>query len=95
MPNTKSAERRARSSARKHARNTQVKSRLKTLEKNYLAQVTAGNKSEATSTLRLVTSALDKAAKTGVIHRRTADRKKSRLDIRLNKLQVAAPAPAA
>lgn len=76
-----------RSSARRHARNTAIKSRLKTLEKRFLGLATAGKRDDATAALRLLTSALDKAAKTGVLHRRTADRKKSRLSLRLNSVQ--------
>jgi small subunit ribosomal protein S20 len=83
MPNTKSAERRMRSSARKQANNRRVKSRLHSLEKKFLALVTAGKKSEATEALRAITSAFDKAAKAGVVHKATADRKKSRLSVRL------------
>ncbi len=82
MPNTKSAERRMRNSARKHMANKSVKSRLKTLEDSYLAALKK-DRVEAEKALRTVTSALDKAAKTGVIHSGTADRKKSRLSIRL------------
>jgi small subunit ribosomal protein S20 len=83
MPNTKSAERRMRSSARKHAHNRSAKSRLHTLERNYLQLLGAGKKDEAAKSLPVVTSAFDKAAKAGVIHRATADRKKSRLALRL------------
>jgi len=83
MPNTKSAERRARNSARKHDRNSAVKSRLKTIEKTYLGFVAAGKKDEAATALRTVASAYDKAAKSGVIHKGTANRKKSRLTVRL------------
>jgi small subunit ribosomal protein S20 len=91
MPNTKSAERRMRSSARKQTRNSSIKSRLKTAEKGYLELVTSGKKDEAAAALRQVTSYYDKAAKSGVVHSRTADRKKSRLALRLKK----AMAPAA
>jgi small subunit ribosomal protein S20 len=87
MPNTKSAERRVRSSARKNAQNRSVKSRLHTLERKYLALVTAGKKDEAAKALKDVASAFDKAAKNGVVHKGTADRKKSRLTIRLNKVK--------
>ena len=83
MPNTKSAERRMRNSARKHDQNHSLKSRLKTLEKNFAGLVTAGKKEDASTAFRTVVSAFDKAAKTGVIHSRTASRKKSRLAIRL------------
>lgn len=84
MPNTKSAERRMRSSARKHSANKSIKSRLKTLEDSYLAAIKK-DRTEAEKALRNVTSALDKAAKTGVIHRGTANRKKSRLSLQLTR----------
>jgi small subunit ribosomal protein S20 len=87
MPNTKSAERRMRSSSRKHLHNESIKSRLKTLEKNYLALVTAGKKDEATAAFRAASSAFDKAAKTGVLHANSASRKKSRLSARLARLK--------
>lgn len=90
MPNTKSAERRVRNSARKHARNTSVKSRLKTAERGYLELVGSGKQEDAAKALRTVSSYYDKAAKSGVIHSRTASRKKSRLALRLKK--AAAPA---
>jgi len=83
MPNTKSAERRVRSNARRHDQNTNIKSRLKSLQKKYLSLVGEGKKAEATAAFRDISSAIDKAAKTGVLHWATADRKKSRLSVRL------------
>ena len=82
MPNTKSAEHRMRNSARRHLHNQSIQSRLKTLEKKFLALVTAGKKDEASAALRAVTAAFDKAAKTGVLHTNNASRKKSRLALR-------------
>jgi small subunit ribosomal protein S20 len=87
MPNTKSAERRMRNSARKALANHSAKSRIKTLQRNFLTIVTGGKKDDAVKAFRDVSSALDKAAKTGVIHRATANRKKSRLAIRLGALK--------
>ncbi len=87
MPNTKSAERRMRSSARKHSQNQVIKSRLKTTERKYLDLIQAGRKEEAAAVLREVSSAFDKAAKTGVVPRATASRKRSRLTLRLNALK--------
>jgi small subunit ribosomal protein S20 len=87
MPNTKSAERRMRSSARRHRRNVAVKTRLRRLEKQYLRLVGEGKRDDAAAALRVLTSAFDKAAKTGVIHDRKADRKKSRLTLRLQALK--------
>jgi small subunit ribosomal protein S20 len=83
MPNTKSAERRMRNSARKNARNRSTKSRLHTLERSYLDLVTTGKKDDAARELRTISSAFDKAVKAGIVHRATADRKKSRLALRL------------
>ena len=87
MPNTKSAERRARNSARKHAQNRSIKSRLKTLEASYRGLLAAGKKDEAAAALRAVSSAFDKAAKTGAVHAATANRKKSRLALALQATQ--------
>ena len=85
MPNTKSAERRMRNSARKHLRNRSAKSRLHTLEISYLELLAAGKKEDAAKDLRGLSSAFDKAVKAGIVHRDTADRKKSRLALRLAK----------
>jgi small subunit ribosomal protein S20 len=87
MPNTKSAERRMRSSARKHLHNHALKSRFKTLEKKFLATLTAAKKDDAAGALRTLSSALDKAAKSGVIHANVVSRKKARLTVRLNALK--------
>ena len=84
MPNTKSAEKRVRGNARKAARNQSVKSRLKTLEKKYQTALASGKAEDTKSALQVVTSALAKAAKGGVIHKATASRKRSRLQLRLN-----------
>jgi len=83
MPNTKSAERRMRNSARKKLHNRSIKSRLHTLERAYLQLIGAGKKQDASKALQNLTSAFDKAAKSGVVHRATANRKKSRLALRL------------
>jgi small subunit ribosomal protein S20 len=85
MPNTKSAGRRMRNSARKKLQNRSAKSRLHTLERSFLQLVTAGKKVDAAKALQTLASAFDKAAKSGVVHRATANRKKSRLAIRLAK----------
>ena len=76
-----------RNSERKHNQNKSVKSRLKTLEKNFLASVKTGKKEDATHAFRAASSGYDKAAKSGVIHAATASRKKSRLGTRLAALK--------
>ena len=84
MPNTKSAERRMRNSARKRLHNRSIKSSLHQLEKKYVALLAAGKKDDASASFKAVSSAFDKAAKSGVIHKSLASRKKSRLAARLN-----------
>ncbi|HEV2453805.1 MAG TPA: 30S ribosomal protein S20 [Verrucomicrobiae bacterium] len=83
MPNTKSAERRMRSNERKQSHNRAIKSKLRRLEKEFRTLVTGGKKDEASKTLSGVHSAFDKAVKSGVIPRTTANRKKSRLALAL------------
>ena len=87
MPNTKSAERRMRNSARKRLHNRSIKSSLHQLEKKYVALLTSGKKEDAGKSLQAVSSAFDKAAKKGVIHKSMASRKKSRLTARLNAMK--------
>lgn len=87
MPNTKSAERRMRNSARKQTQNRSINTRLSTLEKKYLQLLGAGKKDEAAKAYQSVASALDKAAKTGTVHKSRASRKKSRLALQLNKMK--------
>jgi len=76
-----------RNSARKHTHNRIVKSGLHSLERKYLSLITAGKKEDAAKMLGQVSSAFDKAAKSGVLHSATAWRKKSRLSLRLNALK--------
>ncbi len=76
-----------RNSARKQLQNRSVKSRLHTLERNYISLLGPGK--DASDAYRLMSSALDKAVKSGVIHRATASRKKSRLGVRLAKAKAA------
>jgi len=77
-----SAIKRAQQGAKRHARNTSVLSRLKTEEKKLRAAIETGAE-EGKALYQNFTSALDKAAKNGVIHKNAADRKKSRLNTRL------------
>jgi small subunit ribosomal protein S20 len=83
MPNTKSAGRRLRNSARKQLHNRSIKSRLHNLERNFAELLGTGKREEAATALRALSSAFDKAAKTGVVNRLMASRKKSRLSLRL------------
>jgi len=94
MPNTKSAAKRVRSSSRKAAQNQATKSRVRTAERKFKASVAAGKATDAKVGLTAASSAYSKAAKLGVIKARTASRKRSRLQLALNRL-AAKPAAAA
>jgi small subunit ribosomal protein S20 len=87
MPNIKAAEKWARQTEKRTAQNKDKKTRLKTIFK----KAVAAHDGEFAKT---VESELDKAAKTGVIHKNKAARKKSRLAKSLAKA-VTAPAPKA
>ncbi len=84
MPNTKSAEKRVRGSARKAAQNVSIKSRLKTVEKKFLTALEGGKIDEARRLFNDTASTYDKAAKSGVVKKEAASRKRSRLQLRLN-----------
>jgi small subunit ribosomal protein S20 len=72
-----------RKSERRRLRNRAVKSRLKTLEKKLNALLQGGNVEDARKFCSEVYSAFDKAVKSGVIKKGTADRKKSRIAQRI------------
>ena len=78
MANTKSAIKAARQNERRNLRNRTVKTRLKTLSKNLAAAQAAGKKDEAQQLAASYLSALDKAAKSNVVHRNVVSRHKSR-----------------
>lgn len=87
MPNTKSAERRMRANDRRRVKNRKVKTGLKALQKKLDTLIKGGKKEEASKAYKDVSSALDKAAKTGIIPKATASRKRSRLALTVNKLK--------
>lgn len=94
MANTKSAIKREKIAAKRHARNVAVKSSTRTFVKKARATITA-NPGEAMADIIAAISALDRAAKKGVIHRNNASRRKSRLMKAFNKANApveAAPA---
>ncbi len=73
MPHHKSAEKRMRTSKRDRARNTAVKSGIKTSLKK--ASEDPANK----DVMRAATSLLDRAVRKGVVAKAVANRRKSRL----------------
>ena len=94
MPRTRSAAKQARASLRRQTHNKSIKSRVHTLERKFLSLVESKKAAEAATALSELSSALDKAAKSQVVHRNLASRKKSRLAARLKAIGTA-PATAA
>jgi len=81
-----SAVKRSLQGEKRHARNTSVLSRLKTEEKKLRATFGTSGADEVRELYRRFSSALDKAAKKGVIHKNAAARKKGRLNSALGKI---------
>ena len=79
MANTKSAIKAARKSLRLTERNRGVKTRLKTLRKRLDDLVTSNDAAGSTLAGAAYVSAIDKAVKSGVIHRNLASRAKARV----------------
>ncbi len=78
MANHKSAKKRAKQSQVRRLRNRSVKTTLKNLEKSVRAAKEAGSE-DKNELMKKTQSMLHKAAKKGVIHKKTASRKISRL----------------
>lgn len=87
MPNTKSAAKAMRGSARKRVYNLRTKDKFKAAVKSVKKELESKNATEALKALTAAYAALDKAAKKKVIHKNTANRKKSRLAKAINKLK--------
>lgn len=82
MPQHKAPMKRMKTDKKRAARNNYVKRTLRTLSKKVHSNLAPEEKTEI---LNEVYSQLDKAAKKGVIHQRTASRRKSRLASWINK----------
>jgi small subunit ribosomal protein S20 len=79
LANHKSAIKRARQNEIRRIRNRSVKTRVKSVVKNVRQAVAEGSSEALDAKLIQAQSAIDKAAKKGVMHKRTAARKIARL----------------
>ena len=77
MANTKSAIKAARKAVRLTHRNSGVKTRLKTLHKKLNAAVAAKDAAGSKTAAIAYVSAMDKAVKSGVVHKNAASRAKA------------------
>ena len=87
MANHKSALKRAGQNERRRLRNKAVQTRVKNVVKDVRLAV-AQNTENAVEQLNTAKSAIDKAAKKGVLHKKTASRKISRLNRQVNAQQA-------
>ncbi len=87
MANHKSAVKRNRQNLARNARNTHIRSTMRTFVKQVRTAVAHGDASEARTALARAIPFIDKAATKGVIHKATASRKISRLSKLVNNLQ--------
>jgi len=84
LPKTKTAEKSARSAARKAERNKSIRSGTKSTITKAEKLIASKKSAEAGVAVTEAISSLDRAAKRNVIHANTAARKKSRLMKKLN-----------
>ena len=79
MANIKQQKKRNLQNERAHERNKAVRTSLKTSAKKVRTAAASGDMDTANERAREASRALDKAASRGVLHKRTAARRKSRL----------------
>ncbi len=88
MANHKSALKRARQNEERRMRNKSTKTRIKNIVKDVRLDVSENSKESALTKLDTAKSIIDKAAKKGVIHKKTASRKISRLSKTVNAISA-------
>ncbi len=89
MANHKSALKRIRQNAKRRIYNRTYRSRARTFVKKARLAISSGDLEAAREATRLAVKDLDMAASRGVIHKRNAARRKSRLMRQLAKLEAA------
>ncbi len=88
MANHKSAEKRNRQNKIRNARNTHIRSTMRTYVKKVRTAVAEGDQAGAQSLLEKAVPCIDKAAAKGIIHKATASRKISRLAKLVNAMTI-------
>lgn len=95
MATHKSAEKRARQSVKRNARNTQAVGAVRTLERKLRTALAANDKTTSKTLMNDYMSLMAKAGTKGVVHAKTASRKIGRLALRVSKLGAAPAAKSA
>ena len=94
MPNSRQAKKRLRQDGKRTLRNKMHQSRLRTHLRRAREALAAGDAKVAADAVRLASSYLDRASKTGIIHDNEAARRKSRMQKQLNAMSAPATASA-
>ena len=87
MANVKNAKKKIKQIAKVTKAHQELKSTVKNSIKKTDKLVAAGKKEEAEKSLRLAIKSLDNAKSKGLVHRNKADREKSRLTLKVNKME--------
>jgi small subunit ribosomal protein S20 len=88
LANHKSAIKRARQNEIRRLRNKSLKTKTKNVIKDFRLSVSETSKEEALKKLDMTKSNIDRAAQKGVIHKKTASRKISRLSKLVNSIST-------
>ncbi|MFY4774862.1 30S ribosomal protein S20 [Metabacillus sp. RGM 3146] len=88
MPNIKSAIKRVKTNDDRRAQNATVKSSMRTAIRKVESLVVNNDADNAKAALLDATKKIDKAAQSGIIHKNTASRYKSRLTKQVNGLSA-------
>ena len=88
MPNIRSQIKRDKQNLKRAEKNKMLKSKIKTLHKNFIFSVDENNIEEAQKDLKEYYKTLDKAVKINTIHKNTAANKKSKATKMLNRITV-------
>ena len=88
MAHSASAKKRIRQNESHNARNRWRKERVKNAVRSFEDALSAHDIEKAEECLKVAFKQLDQVAATGTIHKKTADRRKSRLTLKLNKAKA-------
>ena len=88
MANTKSAKRAARVAVRRLDTNKSRRSRLKGTLRGVEEAITSGNKAAAETAMKAAEPMLIRSAQKGIVHKKTASRKVSRLTARIRTMSA-------
>ncbi len=87
MANVKNAKKKIKQIAKTTLAHQQLKSTVVNSIKRCDKAVAAGNKEEAMKNLKLAIKSLDNAKSKGLVHKNKVDREKSRLTLKVNKME--------